>query len=203
MPALIKSSEGEMREAEIKRALKDQLETEAGGRLPFLEEVQINGGEIRADLVQVQDMHCYEIKSAGDTLNRLIGQGSRYARVFELVTLVLAERHLKKAIPMLPTWWGVVIIPGEAAQDFQHLRRATPNVRQEAETLATLLNRDEALAVLAEIGATRGYRSKSLYQIQNALAEMLPLPELKSQVRQRLLIRCGQAPAELPLFSSM
>lgn len=30
-----------MREAEIKRALKDQLETEAGGRLPFLEEVQI------------------------------------------------------------------------------------------------------------------------------------------------------------------
>ncbi|MEX6802596.1 sce7726 family protein (plasmid) [Pseudomonas aeruginosa] len=155
MPALIKSSEGEMREAEIKRALKDQLETEAGGRLPFLEEVQINGGEIRADLVQVQDMHCYEIKSAGDTLNRLIGQGSRYARVFELVTLVLAERHLKKAIPMLPTWWGVVIIPGEAAQDFQHLRRATPNVRQEAETLATLLNRDEALAVLAEIGVVR------------------------------------------------
>ncbi len=192
-----------MREAEIKRALKDQLETEAGGRLPFLEEVQINAGEIRADLVQVQDMHCYEIKSAGDTLNRLIGQGSRYARVFELVTLVLAERHLKKAMPMLPTWWGVVIIPDSPAKVFQHLRRATPNVRQEAETLATLLNRDEVLAVLAEIGATRGYRSKSLYQIQNALAEMLPLPELKSQVRQRLLIRCGQAPAELPLFSSM
>ncbi|HCH7782467.1 TPA: sce7726 family protein [Pseudomonas aeruginosa] len=192
-----------MREAEIKRALKDQLEAEAGGRLPFLEEVQINAGEIRADLVQVQDMHCYEIKSAGDTLNRLIGQGSRYARVFELVTLVLAERHLKKAMPMLPTWWGVALIPDTPAQDFQHLRRATPIVRQEAETLATLLNRNEVLAVLAEIGATRGYRSKSLYQIQNALAEMLPLPELKSQVRQRLLIRCGQAPAELPLFSSM
>ena len=96
-----------MREAEIKRALAQHLDGAHGDvSTLLLEELKLSNGEIRADVVDVHDMHCYEIKSEGDSLKRLLGQGSRYARVFDHVTLVTTERHLKKAMPILPQWWG-------------------------------------------------------------------------------------------------
>ncbi|MGL4316099.1 MAG: sce7726 family protein [Pseudomonas sp.] len=179
-----------MREAEIKLALTHHLATGMStDSFHFLEEVELNGGEIRADLVQVMDMHCYEIKSAGDSLTRLVGQGSRYARAFNQVTLVTAECHLEKAMPMLPPWWGIMVVPNEAGQAFKQVRKAKPNKRHEPDVLVTLLKREEALQVLEEQGITRGFKSKSLYVIQAKIAELLPLEELKAKVRQCLIDR--------------
>ncbi|GMQ54956.1 sce7726 family protein [Halopseudomonas aestusnigri] len=179
-----------MREAEIKLALTHQLAIGTStSSSPFLEEVELNGGEIRADLVHVIDMHCYEIKSASDSLARLVGQGSRYARAFDQVTLVTAECHLKKAIPMLPPWWGIMVVPNEAGQAFKQVRKAKLNKRHEPEVLVTLLKREEALQILEEQGITRGFKSKSLYVIQAKIAELLPLEELKATVRQHLINR--------------
>ncbi|AOS40476.1 sce7726 family protein [Pseudomonas brassicacearum] len=179
-----------MREAEIKQALTHHLASTTDD-LPgqFLEELELNGGQIRADLVHLQDMHCYEIKSDADTLKRLIGQGSRYALVFDRITLVTAERHLKKAIPMLPTWWGIMVVPENSGMAFKLIRKAKPNKRHEPRTLATLLKRDEALHLLEERGITRGFKSKSLYVIQDKIAELLPLDDLKTQVRKYLIAR--------------
>lgn len=179
-----------MRETEIKLALTHHLATGMpDSPFQFLEEVELNGGEIRADLVQVTDMHCYEIKSATDSLKRLIGQGSRYARAFDQVTLVTAECHLKKAMPMLPPWWGVMLVPDEAGKAFKQVRKAKPNKRHEPDVLVTLLKRDEALQILDEAGITRGYKSKSLYIILAKVAELLTLEELKVRVRQCLIER--------------
>jgi len=179
-----------MREAEIKLALTHHLATGMStNSFSFLEEVELNGGEIRADLVQVIDMHCYEIKSASDSLVRLVGQGSRYARAFDQVTLVTAECHLKKAIPMLPPWWGIMVVPDEAGQAFKQVRKAKLNIRHEPEVLVTLLKREEALQILEEQGITRGFKSKSLYVIQAKITELLPLEELKAKVRQHLIDR--------------
>lgn len=179
-----------MRETEIKLALTHHLAIGMPGYpFRFLEEVELNGGEIRADLVQVMDMHCYEIKSAADSLKRLVGQGSRYARAFDQVTLVTAECHLKKAMPMLPPWWGVMVVPDEAGKAFKQVRKAKPNKRHEPDVLVTLLKRDEALQILEELGFTRGFKSKSLYVIQAKLAELLTLDELKARVRQCLIER--------------
>lgn len=179
-----------MREAEIKLALTHHLATNMpDASYHFLEEVQLNGGEIRADLVQVLDMHCYEIKSETDSLKRLVGQGSRYARAFDQVTLVTAKCHLKKAMPMLPPWWGVMVIPDEAGKTFRQVRKAKPNRRHEPDVLVTLLKRQEALRILEEQGITRGFKSKSLYLIQAKLIELLPLNELKERVRLCLIER--------------
>ena len=179
-----------MREAEIKLALSHHLATlRPTDSFHFLEEVELNGGEIRADLVQVMDMHCYEIKSASDSLTRLVGQGSRYARAFDQVTLVTAECHLKKAMPMLPSWWGIMVVPDKAGQAFKQVRKAKLNKRHEPGVLVTLLKREEALQILEEQGVTRGFKSKSLYVIQAKLTELLPLEELKIKVRQRLINR--------------
>ncbi|MGS0546818.1 sce7726 family protein [Pseudomonas parakoreensis] len=189
-----------MREAEIKRALTHYLDTSLGIHPGlFLEELQLSGGEVRADLVHIYDMHCYEIKSEADSLKRLIGQGSRYARVFDRITLVTAECHLKTRFPLLPPWWGIILVPEVPEAGFKHVRAARPNKRHEPEVLASLLKRDEALHLLTEMGKVRGWKSKSLYLIQAYIAELLTLPELKNNVRDYLLKRVEEA---TPQFSA-
>lgn len=192
-----------MREAQIKRALTSHLEsTQACLANLFLEEVELNGGEVRADLVDVREMHCYEIKSETDSLRRLIGQGSRYARVFDRITLVTAERHLKKALPLLPPWWGIMVVPEIEGGEFKMIRTAKPNKRHEPQVLATLLKRDEALSLLGELGLARGWKSKSLYLIHAHLADLLSIEELRNRVRSYLIRRAeGSEQIEQDLFS--
>lgn len=192
-----------MREAEIKRALAQHLDGAHGDvSTLLLEELKLSNGEIRADVVDVTDLHCYEIKSEGDSLKRLLGQGSRYARVFDLVTLVTTERHLKKALPILPDWWGILLIPEHAGNGLTQFRAAKPNKRQEVQVLATLLKRDECLQVLENSGFVKGLKSKNLHDLQARLAEILGLDELREAVRQCLFRRGGTA-VEAPrdLFS--
>ncbi|WP_151703823.1 sce7726 family protein [Nitrincola alkalilacustris] len=179
-----------MRETEIKQALTQHLGASSPGvSTVFLEELSLSGGEVRADLVRVEDMHCFEIKSAGDSLKRLVGQGSRYARVFDHITLVTAAKHLEKARPMLPAWWGIIVIPESQGKPFKQIRKARANKRHEPEVLATLLNREEALSILNDKGITRGFKSKSLYVIQAKVAEVLSLSELRINVQKCLLSR--------------
>ncbi len=181
-----------MREAQIKKALADHLiRNGAGERYSFLEELRLRGGEIRADLVCVDDMHCYEIKSASDTLSRLIGQGSRYARFFDRVTLVMAERHVGKAMGLLPPWWGAMMLDA-ATGEFVALREAEFNIRQNAGTLASVLTKDEALHILEGAIQGRSFRSKSLYLLQEHIAAALPLEDIKRHIRDALLARVSK-----------
>lgn len=181
-----------MREAQIKKALADHLlRSGAGESYSFLEELRLHGGEIRADLVCVEDMHCYEIKSSADTLSRLIGQGSRYARFFDRVTLVMAERHVVKAMGLLPPWWGAMMLRADSG-DFVSLREAGFNVRQSAGTLASVLTKDEALHILGGPIQAKSFRSKSLYLLQQHIAAALPLEEIKLHIRDALLARAGK-----------
>ncbi|WP_312770267.1 sce7726 family protein [Pseudoxanthomonas mexicana] len=183
-----------MREAQIKKALADHLIGQhSAQRYSFLEELRLHGGEVRADLVHVEQMHCFEIKSEADSLARLINQGSRYTLVFDRVTLVLAERHVAKAIDMLPPWWGVLVLEAATGQ-FVSLREAGMNVRHHADSLASVLTKDEALHILEDAGAVRGWRSKSLYLIQQHIAQMFPMDELKLHIRGALLARAEKAP---------
>lgn len=180
-----------MREPEIKRALTRHL-MGACPRAPghFIEEVEINGGEVRADLVHLlDDIHCYEIKSDTDTLRRLVNQGSRYSRAFDRITLVVAERHLAKALPLLPLWWGVLVITESEGSPFRKVREARPHRQHRPEVIASLLKRNEALHLLEELGAIKGWKSKSLYLIQDYLAQSLPLEELRRHVRDSLARR--------------
>lgn len=179
-----------MREAQIKQALAKHL-AQSSGSSPkaCLEELELSGGQVRADFVDVVDMHCYEIKSDHDSLARLIGQGAKYARVFDRVTLVAAKRHIEKALPMLPVWWGVLVVPQSIDLEFKQLRIAKPNRMLDQRVLVTVLNRTECLSLLDGLGLARGWKSKSLYQIQAHIAESLPLDSIRAHVRQSLLIR--------------
>lgn len=182
-----------MREAQIKKALTEHLlRIGAADTHAFLEELRLNGGEIRADLVHVSDMHCYEIKSDADSLTRLIGQGSRYARFFERITLVMAERHVAKAMDLLPPWWGAMTVDTHTGA-FVSLREASVNVRQNPITLASVLTKNEALNILDELGLAKGLRSKSLYLLQEHIVASLSLDDIKQRIRYALLVRAASA----------
>lgn len=183
-----------MREAQIKKALADHiLRAGVAESHAFIEELRLHGGEIRADLVHVDQMHCYEIKSDADSLTRLIGQGSRYARFFDRVTLVMAERHVARAMDLLPAWWGAMKLDSKTGK-FASIREAGINVLQNSNTLASVLTKDEALQILQELGQAKGLRSKSLYLLQEHIAAALPLDEIKHRIRDALLLRATKAP---------
>lgn len=157
----------------------------------FLEELKVRGGQVWADLVDVPDMHCYEIKSERDSLKRLIGQGTQYACVFDHVTLVAAERHLKKALPILPNWWGVMVVPDSPVGEFKQLRAASRNTLHEPEMLVTLLDHAECLEILSDLDPARGWKSKSLYQLQGRIAGLVSVTRLKCIVRDSLARRAA------------
>ena len=191
-----------MLEAEIKRALCDYLSTRKGSAGHFLEEVEIIGGRYRADLVDPFEMHCFEIKSDRDSLKRLFGQGSAYSRVFSKITLVLSPRHLNKALSMIPDWWGVLIISDSSQRPFELFRHAKANKHIQAYYLSTLLNKEECLATLQERGQQRGWKSKSLYELQEHLAETLRVSILKQTVRSSLQKRAVGELAESSFVQS-
>ncbi|MDO9179506.1 MAG: sce7726 family protein [Agitococcus sp.] len=180
-----------MREQAIKQALARHLTAEASlGMAPvLLEEVEIHGGQVRADIVDVSQFHCYEIKSDGDSLARLMSQGACYALTFDRVTLVLALRHVEKAMEVLPTWWGVMVVPENEEGGFLSIRQAGANQHLEPEMLASLLKREECLDLLQKRVALKGWKSKSLYQIQHRIALMLSLKELKAEAKYYLGLR--------------
>lgn len=179
-----------MLEADIKIALKAHLSDRSPTPpLRFIEEFKLERGLGRADVVEIGEFHCYEIKSDADSLGRLIAQGSRYTKTFKKVTLVTAERHLERAMPLLPEWWGVIVIPITADGKFRHLRPARANRGQDAYNLAATLLRDECLSLIRGLGHERGWKTKSLYDMQAFLAGQLHLAELASLVPQHIARR--------------
>lgn len=184
-----------MRELQIKQALAGHLANQAQAhQVSLIEELRLHGGEVRADLVLVEQMHCFEIKSEADSLARLINQGSRYGWVFDRVTLVMAPCHVAKAMDLLPPWWGAMVVDSQTGT-FQCIREAGLNVRHKAASLASILNKEEALEVLRKEGHIKGWRSKSLYLIQQHIAQALDLDEIKEHIRAALLARASSATA--------
>ncbi|WP_447905152.1 sce7726 family protein [Stenotrophomonas sepilia] len=184
-----------MRELQIKQALAGHLARQTGTpQVSLIEELRLHGGEVRADLVLVEQMHCFEIKSEADSLSRLINQGSRYGWVFDRVTLVMAPCHVAKAMELLPPWWGAMVVNSQTGT-FHCLREAGLNVRQKAASLASILNKDEALEVLRREGQLQGWRSKSLYLIQQHIAQAFELEGIKEHIRAALLARASSAAA--------
>jgi hypothetical protein len=180
-----------MYEKQIKEALTSHLDRYRRNKTTsaYLEEVQINGGLVRADLVDVRSMHCYEIKSDLDTLKRLHSQGSRYGKVFDNVTLVTSERHLARAMTMVPTWWGIMLIPAPGNCVFSRIKYGRANHNVDRYTLVTLLDKQEVLDVMDRHGKARGWKSKSLYILQQRLADMIPISCLKTEVQACLFRR--------------
>ena len=136
-------------------------------------------------------LHGYEIKSENDTLTRLPQQVLIYSSVLDQATLVVAEKHLKRALDVVPDWWGVelVLSNSKGFPVIETLRLPQDNQNIEAVYVAQLLWRDEVLQFLEELDAAKGYRSKPRHILHHRLSEVATLDEIRKRVRFHLKAR--------------
>jgi hypothetical protein len=182
-----------MRDIDVRTALHRALRDQHGDpNTLVLNELGLRHGRCRVDVAVVNgSLHGYELKSDMDTLDRLPFQIETYGAVLDKATLVVGERHAVRAIPSLPSWWGVkVAIQGpRGGVSFQHYRQASTNRSVEPVAIAELLWRAEVIEILWREGI-RGVdlRKPRAFQYK-MLAEMLTIDDLRDAVRACLKAR--------------
>ena len=167
-----------------------------------LEELGIGHGATRIDLVVINHrLHGYEIKSDHDSLRRLPDQIRAYSGVMDRVTLVVGYRHAYDALRMVPDWWGVTLAGAGKRSNSVVLstaRAARDNPKVDPYAVASLLWRDEAMAILEDMGADDGMHSKRRAEVYRRLVDSSDPNTLRLRMRQKLLSREGWRVAEQP-----
>lgn len=176
----------------IRHALRAKIEADhIADPALIIEELGVNHGSARADIAAVNGiMHCYEIKSDRDNLLRLPGQIKAYNAVFDRVTLVVGMSHVYEALELIPNWWGITL--AEQVNDtvvFHEIRQGGANGSRDCRSIAQLLWRGEALAILEELNEAYGFRSKPRSVIYDKLADSMEVDDLSSRVKQTLCLR--------------
>ena len=157
-----------------------------------LDELGLEQGAVRVDLAVINGrIHGFEIKSDADTLDRLPAQAEVYSRVLDRVTLVVGHRHVRDARRLIPRWWGISIAEQDdsARVRFRNARPDQANPAIDLTSVAALLWRDEALALLEQRGRARGLASKPRRDLYRALVEAVPPTVLRRSVRTALRSR--------------
>ena len=187
-----------MTEATVRQRLGHEVLSRASEPSEAVYEFWVPRSNARADvaLIGASVLEGFEIKTERDTLRRLPRQTTAYARIFDRCHVVLALRHLDRAIEMLPPSWGVLVIESAGTSSFSVVRVADANQSVDPEILVRLLWRDEALAALRALGVQLDPRA-GRSRMWELLLALLDLDVLKQVVRHALLQR-DPARARIP-----
>jgi hypothetical protein len=185
-----------MRDRDVRQALTEILKAAHDGDPETIirQEVGLEHGQVFVDVAVINgELHGYELKSERDTLERLPHQARAYSAVLDRATLVVGANHFEEALSIIPSWWGVerAVAGPVGAVQLEQVRPAGTNPQQQPLSVAKLLWRDEALAVLESLGAAKGLRSKPRKALYERLVQIMPLVELRAEVRRRLKAREG------------
>lgn len=182
-----------MRDADVRSAvlqlLRNAHQDESTTRI--VEEMGIWSGTVRIDIAVINgELSGVELKSDRDTLDRLPTQADLYSRVFDRMTLVVGAKHLEKALPMIPCWWGIVAATWQEDRvDLNEVRPVNINPSHDPFLVAQLLWKEEAIGALDARGLAKGWKSKSAAAIHRRLADSLSIEELRLEVRTALKAR--------------
>jgi hypothetical protein len=177
---------------DLRLKYEDEPDTE------LIEELSIAGGSTRADLTLVNGIiHGFEIKSDRDSLSRLADQAHAYTTVFDHITLLVGEKHVREAVDMIPSWWGVRVARYQGSRIvMRDLKYPLSNPAIDPLAVAGLLWREEAVTLLEEFGNAAGMYSKPKATIFMKLIETIEFDILRARVRQRLRLRAGSRSGE-------
>ncbi len=183
-----------MRDRDVRQALHRKVLKEHHGdaHTLVLDELGLRHGTCRVDIAVVNGyLHGYEIKSDSDTLERLPAQIATYGLVLDRATLVVGERHLEKAKPLIPQWWGIKVVTAgpRGGISFETAQAFAQNPTIDPLALAELLWRPEVVEILQERGAPPALLRKPRGVLYKYLAETVDLQELRPLIRQRLKAR--------------
>lgn len=192
-----------MRDRDIRAALWELLRKNHADDKDtlVLDELGICEGETRADVAVVNgSLSAFEIKSDRDKLTRLPRQIEAYQRVFDIVTVIVGGRYVERIVDVVPDGWGVIqALPAAESVKLEPIRGPKANADVDPFSLAQLLWRDEALALLEDRGLAQGLRSKPRRVLWQAIAEHLSLAEVSEAVRAQLKMREGWRSDPQPL----
>lgn len=183
-----------MNEADIKKALYETELAKLCQEDPdtrIVEEFCILGGKVRVDVSAINGLlHGYEIKSGADNLDRLPRQQKYYNQIFDKITIVADEKHVVKAVKIVPPWWGLIAASdGPNGVYLEEIWPARQNFEVEADAIVQLLWRAEVLASLRVNGIGRGLYNKSRKYLWKVMTSKLDLATIKSCVRNCLKYR--------------
>jgi hypothetical protein len=119
-------------------------------RSKLLSEVRVNNGLAIADLVSIgiKTSHCYEIKSDRDKITRVLDQSKYFDIAFKKISLITTIAQYKKALDIIPAYWGLIVVSGTPKTKVRYLRKASFSpLFSEQKALLTLW-RDELLGIL-------------------------------------------------------
>ncbi len=136
-------------------------------------------------------LHGYEIKSAVDSLDRLSDQLEMYGQSLQKLTLVVADRHVEKAVESAPSWVGVLrAFQGvRGAVHFEVLRRTRRNPSVDRYVMAHLLWREEAQAILAGQGASKSDLRAPRAVLYEALTKTVTENQLTACIKAAMMQR--------------
>lgn len=154
-----------------------------------IDELGLDHGKCRADIAVINGhMTGYEIKSEVDTLNRLSSQVEKYNAVFDHSFVVLADRHFKSVINMIPKWWGIILVSpknnGEIS--FETVRHSCENEQVDNYSVAQLLWRKEAQEILADLGVSGKRLREKRLNLYRYIVDALESDDLRFVVREYL-----------------
>ena len=182
-----------MRDLDVRRSLRALLsEQHTNDGSLIVDELWLLQGRTRVDLAIVNgELSGYEIKSASDTLQRLDHQRALYSEILDRVWLVASTDHLNKARDLVPRWWGLVAATQTPGHDvsLRIRRRAGVNPEQKPLSIAQLLWREEAVALITVKDPSAKVKTKPKAILWNMLVERYTLAELKDAVRSALKSR--------------
>jgi len=116
----------------------------------LLNEVRINNGLAIADLVSigVKTTHCYEIKSDKDKIARVVEQSKSFDIVFKKISLITTLTHYKKALTIIPPYWGIIIVSNTPKTKVRYYRKAVYSPYFSKQKALHTLWRDELLNII-------------------------------------------------------
>ncbi len=94
------------------------------------EEQTLHNGKVIADVIMISKggVHIYEIKGDLDKIERIKRQSEYYNRCAPKLSLVTTEKHLKKALEILPNHWGIILaLKKDDRIYFKYIRKSSTN----------------------------------------------------------------------------
>lgn len=175
-----KANDRDVREALHTHLLRQAIFQDA----VVIDELALSSVDGRVDVVVVNShLHGYEIKSDVDTLARLKRESVNYAKVLDLLTVVVTEKHLAGARKMLPEFWGIdLYVQSTYSSYISPQRAATANTGQTSKSLAGLLWKDQALELLQRHDAAKGLRTKPKWTLHKHIVDSCALGEIRAAV---------------------
>lgn len=175
---------------EIRFALIERLKRASNSPKAILEELRVHNGNAIADVVAVyKDLHCYEIKSDKDSIERVEKQAKYYDLVFRKTTLVTTDKHAARAAKYTPDHWGIVVARiNEGNVSFLPKRKAelSPDFNKQ---LALLTLWKSELTTLAEPISSSNLTKLSRKTLAELLANKLSDLRISQDISKQLIFR--------------